>query len=61
MEEFKIRERERKMMDKAWGSYQIELDRKLRRIRLVESVKDICIFMVTGLSILFILSRIGII
>ncbi len=54
-EEFEIREREREMLDRAWGIYQIELDKKLQKLKRIEAIKDVIIFMVVGVSIVFIL------
>lgn len=60
MEDFETREQEREMLDRAWGTYQIELDKKLRRLRKFESIKDVIIFMVVGMFIMFILKEIGV-
>lgn len=60
MEDFETREQEREMLDRAWGTYQIELDKKLRRLRKFERIKDVIIFMVVGMFIMFILKEIGV-
>ena len=45
-EEFEIREREREMLDRAWGIYQIELDKKLQKLKRIEAIKDVIIFII---------------
>ncbi len=60
-EDFETREREREMLDRVWGIYQIELDKNLRKLKRIETIKDVIIFMVAGVSIFSILKGIGII
>ena len=52
--DFETRRQEREMLDRAWESYQIELYKKLRKMRKVELVKNAIIFVMAAACIVFI-------